>query len=172
MGTPALLAAQSAKVLSAANQSSKALYRRVVQGGLCDDATSTYSGWLATIKVNMTRAILSSTSGAYDVAALSAAVMTTTFGNGASATSGFASIVADNSSGTPAFNAYVTADAATAALSDAEMKRRAGRTTRSTLRPISRTRSRASAAGRTTSTSRPVSIVAGRSSSQKLTSEP
>jgi len=121
MGTPALLAAQSGKVLSAANQSSKALYRRVVQGGLCDDGTSTYSGWLATIKVTMTRAIISSTSGSYDVAALSSAVMTTTFGNGASATAGFASIVADNSSGTPAFNAYVTADAATAALTDAEI---------------------------------------------------
>ena len=121
MGTPALLAAQSGKVLAAANQSSKALYRRVVQGGLCDDNGSAVSGWDLTITLDMTRAIISSLSGAYDVAALSGSSLTTTFGNGASATSGFASIVADNSSGTPSIDAQVSADGASAALTDAEI---------------------------------------------------
>ena len=121
MGTPSLLAAQSAQVLSAANQSSSAFYRRVVQGALCDNNTSTYSGWNATIILTMTRAIISSLSGSYELAAIATETMTTTFGNGASATSGFASIVSNNTTGTPAFDAYVTADGATVALTDAEI---------------------------------------------------
>jgi hypothetical protein len=121
MGTPALLDAQSAKVLSAVNQSSSAFYRRVVQGALLTDNGSATSGWDATLTFDMTRAIISSLSGAFEVAAATASSMTTTFGNGASATSGFASIVADNSSGTPAFDAQWTADGASEALTDAEI---------------------------------------------------
>ena len=121
MGTPALLDAQSAKVLAAVNQSSSAFYRRVVQGALLTDNGSATSGWNATLTFDMTRAIISSLSGAFEVAAATASSMTTTFGNGASATSGFASIVADNSSGTPAFDAVNSDDGAIVALTDAEI---------------------------------------------------
>tara|TARA_R110002020_G_scaffold194133_11_gene394756 strand:+ start:136 stop:708 length:573 start_codon:yes stop_codon:yes gene_type:complete len=73
MGTPALLAAQSSKILSAANQSAKALYRHSQLYGLAEDGTTgpAAAGWVVTLSVASPVGIIQCPSGtAYEVAAV------------------------------------------------------------------------------------------------------
>lgn len=121
MGTPALLDAQSGKVLSAVNQSSAALYRQVLVGGFIDDNSSGVSSWEATVDIDMTRTIIKSLSGAFEVAALSGEALTSTFDADGSAAVGYGAIVADNSSGTPSIDAEWSDLGASAAPTDAEI---------------------------------------------------
>lgn len=124
MGTPALLAAQSGRVLSAANQSSAAFYRRVETGGFVSDGSGTPSAvaaWVATVTIDVTQAMWTTLSGTYEGAASTDSSMSTTFDAGGVAASAYASIVVDNSSGTPAVDAMWTAAGATARLTDAEI---------------------------------------------------
>ena len=123
MGTPALLAAQSGRVLAAANQSSASFYRRIAEGTIIDSAgsPSAVAGWVATITADLTHSIWTTISGTYEQPANLAASMAATFDSGGVVAAAYASIIVDDSSGTPALDAYWTAAAATAPLTDAEV---------------------------------------------------
>lgn len=121
MGTPALLAAQSGKVLSAANQSSAALYRQVVTGGFMDDNGSAVAAWVATVTIDNARSIIKSLSGAYELAAGTGSTLASTFDAGGSAGVGYGAIVSDNSSGTTVIDIEWSDAGAAAAPTDAEI---------------------------------------------------
>ena len=126
MGSPALLAAQSGKVLLAANQSSAAFYRRVDVGGFVDDNGSAAAAWVVTVTIDWTRQLITSTSGSYEIAAAAAqsAPETWTNSTGAIARDNVAAVLHVCQSGTPVLAAFWGAEAepgAAVAPSDAEI---------------------------------------------------
>jgi len=113
MGSPALLAAQSGKVLLAANQSSAAFYRRVDVGGFVDDNGSASAAWVVTATVDWSRQIITSTSGSYEIAAgvAQSAPETWTNSTGAIARDNIAAILYVCQTGTPTLAAFWGAEA-------------------------------------------------------------
>ena len=106
MGSPALLSAQSAKALSAVNNSSKYHYRRVDMFGLLADGSTPTSttAWVTTLSVAVPACVMLAPSGTVFEAAASATGMTAgdTFTNsGTSAAQVYGHIVYDMSSGSP-----------------------------------------------------------------------
>lgn len=110
MGTPALLAAQSGKILSAVNQSAKALYRHAQIFGLADDGATgpAAAAWVVTLAVDVPAGLIQCPSGtAYEVAAVADDTSLATWDNSAvsAAQDAVAAIVYDCSSGSAVLTA-------------------------------------------------------------------
>lgn len=121
MGTPSLLAAQSRQVIEAVNQSSSAFYRRI-EGGFVTDSTagSSTAGWVVTLDLDVTAAILYTPAGAVGVTATGMAPANTFDAGGVPATA-YGALVVDCNAAILDTNAYWTAADASSALTNAEI---------------------------------------------------
>lgn len=129
MGTPALMAAQSGKILSAANQSAKSLYRHGQIFGLAEDGATgpTAAGWVVTLSVDVPVGLIQCPSGTvYEVAVVADDISLDTWDNSAAAAimDNIAAVVYDCSTGSALLGAvWGTAAVAGAAVAptDAEI---------------------------------------------------